>query len=726
MPTKKVKDGDRRRCARACTNCKRRKERCDGRQPCRRCIERGVISECSLCLPRQSPFMASALPSPLSELSDPRCTTIETRSSALPDDSDVQPRGLQHEMALRFPHLSRLIKDDRGTFMFIGDSANHSFLQNIRRIVRERVGDCIFVDDPLRHYMVEACPSKGHNSILHGAEPPPKPTEDEARSFVHWYRQATHSILQLFDDIKICDDILDWLRLPPQEPLDAISATYSLILAIGAQACPEDYDERAERHFNYGRYVTLATLMDDPSIATTQCHVLIAMYLLAQSRRNAAFMYLGIAVRGAYALGLHREDVSALYDSTEYMTRERLWKGIRTLDLFMSASLGRPPATLETRDTTSKEHYSAMNDLSFIFENILTEVYAKRMITTECLKKISELHRDWATRFDGGLRVDNITPYEEVQTDTGHGPNIGLIHLKEAYYWTIMLLSRPFLIDYISSSSPPEEKDPSSDSNQDTPPSSPSRNILAQACVDSAVRTVDLFQPLLTSQLMPKRLPFVVNSAFAASLIIGLALFSDLDGSMPLRRKRLGDACKILETFSTYDPVTKRYLGIVEKLISACDAFLELQQQKRMEYNNDLIGRLFGRLDGEVLMKDAKSANGNSGDVAQWQRIWESEPVALNQPTPPTTGGSVMVNSNTENEEIGQLGYEELQSGSAMMQQDGSDNPPLQSQNLVGDIGNFLSPRTLWFDAYDNGTLFPTVGSSMLEFANLEGDHHNA
>ncbi|RFU79418.1 fungal specific transcription factor domain-containing [Trichoderma arundinaceum] len=630
----------------------------------------------------------------------------------------------EHEMALRFPHLSRLIKDDRGTFMFIGDSANHSFLQNIRRIVRKHVGDCIFVDDPLRHYMVEACPSKGHNFLDHGTVSPPKPTEDEARSFVHWYRQATHSILHLFDDTKICDDILNWLRLP-QEPLGAISATYSLILAIGAQACPADYDETAERHFNYGRYVTLATLMDDPSIATTQCHVLIAMYLLAQSRRNAAFMYLGIAVRGAYALGLHREDVSALYDSTEYMTRERLWKGVRTLDLFMSASLGRPPATLETRDTASKEHYSAMNDLSYIFENILTEVYAKRMITTECLKKISELHRGWATRFGDGLRVDNIPLLEEMQIETGSTPNIGLIHLKEAYYWTIMLLSRPFLIDYVSSSSIPGQTDSSSKSCQhDTSTLSPSRNILAQACVDSAVRTIDLFQPLLTGKLTPKRLPFVVNSAFAASLIIGLALFSDLDGSMALRRKRLGDACKILEKFSTHDPVTKRYLGIVEKLISACDTFIELQQQKSMEYNNDLIGRLFGRVDGDVQIAEYTSVN--AGEMAQWQSIWESESAELSQPTPATMGSVTMINSNTENERMEQLGCGDVHGRNTMMQQDGCDNPSLQNQSLVGDIGSFLSPRTLWFDSYDNSSLFPTVGSNMLEFASLEGDHNTA
>ncbi|PTB63293.1 hypothetical protein BBK36DRAFT_1181512 [Trichoderma citrinoviride] len=696
MPTKKVKDSERRRCARACTNCKRRKERCDGRQPCRRCLDRGVGSECSLCPPRRSSRAASALPSPLSEFSDPRSTTIESRNGSLLNHTDGQSHGFQHEMALRFPHFSRLIRDDRGTFMFIGDSANHSFLQNVRRIVHRHVGDCIFVNDPLRHHMVEACPSKGHNLILdNGTAPPPKPTEDEARSFVLWYRQATHSILEF--------------------------ATYSLILAIGAQACPEDYDETADKHFNYGRYVTLATLMDDPSIATTQCHVLIAMYLLAQSRRNAAFMYLGIAVRGAYALGLHREDVSALYDTTEYMTRERLWKGIRALDLFMSASLGRPPATLETRDTSSKENYSAMNDLSFIFENILTEVYAKRMITTECLTKISELHRSWAARFSGGQGVESIDthPHEETPRRGGVGPNIGLIHLKEAYYWTIMLLSRPFLIDYVSSISPPETGSPPNSTHHTSTPS-PSRNILAQACVDSAVRTIDLLQPLLTNKSTPKRLPFIVNSAFAASLIIGLSLFSDLEGSMPLRRKRLGEACKILEKFSVHDLVTKRYLGIVEKMISACDTFLELQQRKRMEYNNDLIGRLFGRVDAEPPVSNAGPTHEASGsNIAQWQGVWDSEPATANQPTPSATGSGGLVNDKTSYGELDEAQYQGGQNRGTMMQQDDGGDPSVQN---LSDIGSFLSPRTLWFDAYDSGALFPMVGSSMLEFASLEGD----
>ncbi|UZP35146.1 hypothetical protein NXS19_002962 [Fusarium pseudograminearum] len=52
MPTKKVSDAMRRRCVMACDNCKRRKERCDGNTPCRRCSERRPAAECHYSGPR--------------------------------------------------------------------------------------------------------------------------------------------------------------------------------------------------------------------------------------------------------------------------------------------------------------------------------------------------------------------------------------------------------------------------------------------------------------------------------------------------------------------------------------------------------------------------------------------------------------------------------------------------------------------------------------------------
>ena len=46
MPRPKVSEEHRRRCAQACDNCKRRKEKCDGLIPCNLCRRRGREPEC--------------------------------------------------------------------------------------------------------------------------------------------------------------------------------------------------------------------------------------------------------------------------------------------------------------------------------------------------------------------------------------------------------------------------------------------------------------------------------------------------------------------------------------------------------------------------------------------------------------------------------------------------------------------------------------------------------
>lgn len=164
--------------------------------------------------------------------------------------------------------------------------------------------------------------------------------------------------------------------------------------------------------------------MDDTSIVSIQCHILITMHLLGASRRNAAFMALGTAIRGIYALGAHRRHISVLYDSSEYSIREQLWRSIRIPDLFMSASLGRPQATFETRDTSATDGYSVSNDLCWIFENILIKVYAKRMVIAEDLERISELHRAWTSRYIDGVETDGIYP-DEALTEGPSSPALG-------------------------------------------------------------------------------------------------------------------------------------------------------------------------------------------------------------------------------------------------------------------------------------------------------------
>ncbi|KAK7430519.1 hypothetical protein QQZ08_003038 [Neonectria magnoliae] len=595
MPTPKVKSSNRRRCANACETCKRRKERCDSIQPCGRCVRRGVGTECIFAA-RSSPSLRRTKRDRDSH--DHR--ELHPDADRLPDLAPLgavsaDPSGIAgpspgSSRAVPVPQLSRLIRDGRGELVFVGDAANLSFLQIIRRLASDSLGFCPFSDDALQHVLVETTPSGVPDWIVDMAKrPPSKPDPAEAKYLLQWYGLATNGVFNMFNDRELQGNLSTWLQAGPDSPeQDPRSAVFFLVLAIGAQTCPQTRDDLAERYFNYGRYLTVAGDMESPCILAVQTHALITMYLLGASRRNAAFMYLGTAVRAAYALGLHRRNVNVLFDQPEYVLRERLWKGLRVLDLFMSASLGRPPSTCETRDTKTDVGYSAINDICSIFEAILTQVYAKQMVSMEALEQISQHHRQWATKFTSGLVIDDIQPSEFLDNDKGEkSPNIGLCHLKEAYYWAIMLVARPFLIESAS-------KNVSS-----TPPLSPPHQILAHACVDSAIRTVDLLHGLTTSEKVPKRLPFVVNSLFVAALVLGLAQFSDLDGFFQLE-KSLARSESILCRLSQHDAVAQRNLAIVRHLQAACDSYREKRARQRMERQSLFVGKFFGTIHGTV------------------------------------------------------------------------------------------------------------------------------
>ena len=639
MPPKRVRDVERQRCARACGNCKRRKERCNGVQPCRRCIERGVQRDCKITPPlysRDTVPRPAAAAFPRGSSTGPiedvrrnvrvrddgfRNTTIRSHSFSSSSSRLLHERGLVYHPINAFSDsgsvagssltssssasASEAVRDARGRHIVVGVAAanNMGLLQKICNIARAGLGPCSLVDaldSPQANNLVEN--SRAGLSLVQTAmNPPPKPSPESARYLLEWYRLSTNCIFDIFERAELDEGLALWLECPPEEH-DTRNAAYYLILAIGAQSCTDNKDELAETYFNYGRCVTLA-LTEDPSISTIQCHLLITMYLLSRTRTNSAFMHLGLVVRAAYALGIHSREISSLYPTSEYKTRERLWKAIRVLDLFLSITLGRPASTSETRDTTSQENYSASNDLCLIFEKILTWIYGQSMICPTSCKRISDLHRGWASRFVNGLETDSISPGDHIETRVGKMPNIGLIHLKEAYYWTIMLLTQPFLVKLVSShtsqtttsqTGKPGSNSSSSALEGDLYPSPPQPSVVfAEACVDSAIRTVELLQIFLTKGNIPRRLPFVINSVFVSALTLSLALFGDLDRYFPVGRS-LEKAKEILRCFSHHDTTTEKLLLIVDRLQNACNTYIEARDFRQMEGRLYIMRDLFG------------------------------------------------------------------------------------------------------------------------------------
>lgn len=87
-------------------------------------------------------------------------------------------------------------------------------------------------------------------------------------------------------------------------------AVLYLVVAYGAQTRSANFMDRriSQSFFHHGRQMALLELTDDPSIETVQAFLLISMYMLGCSRRNGAFLNLGIAISAATSLGLHRDE----------------------------------------------------------------------------------------------------------------------------------------------------------------------------------------------------------------------------------------------------------------------------------------------------------------------------------------------------------------------------------------------------------------------------------
>jgi hypothetical protein len=491
--------------------------------------------------------------------------------------------------------------------MFIGNAATLSFYQITRRVMAHTTGDASSVDAKSSLPCATAeVPSKQRPSVHLTSATLLSSQLSHMHTLISWYLRATNSVANLFDELELRTKLYQWSQLVPGEQEQAqhvaTSAVLYLVLAIGAQGCPEDLDGEAEEYFARGKSLTLS-YMEEPTIYAIEAHILIVVYLLGAARQRAASMYLGTAVQAAYELGIHRLDLNRLYDGPEFTRRERVWRALRILDLFLAASLGRIPSTHETRNTEASALYSASNDLCTIFHFILTQVYACRKVSASTVEQVRQYHRRWARRYSQGLRNDDIQLGEELVSGQGTPTaNVNFFTLMIAYYWTVMLITRPSLIN--STSQYRSTVSPKTDISVSPTSYPPTQSAMARACVDSAIQTVDLMSRLLSADGVPKRLPVMVNCIFVAALVLGLAQFGDLDCTYPLRDKLEGARLQLFK-FSLNDDVAKGHLTMIEEIRSACEKYRGDRERRKLERQSLAFSKLFGMVNYYLKNREA-------------------------------------------------------------------------------------------------------------------------
>lgn len=316
-----------------------------------------------------------------------------------------------------------------------------------------------------------------------------------------------------------------------------------LVLAYAAQARSASVadNQRMQYYYRRGRQIALLELTDEPRLETVQAFILISLFMLGCSQRNGSFMNLGFAISAAKALGFHRDDINDAFPESNSQlryekfhfnqvvclliidNRARIWRSLRYHDLFFCAMMGRTPLTMTTDYYYSDEHVKQMsssdNDTGQqlalfeatcafgILERIVAEIYTKNSASLAQLETLAHDLQAATARIPSQLRT--VTSTE----DLAQIEVIRNAHVACSYYFSMMLLTRPFLIAVIRRQHHLTE-DTSIVNTQSSPPGDPmlDANIThgALTSIDSALHTIQLLHDTLAAKMLFNNMVLVV------------------------------------------------------------------------------------------------------------------------------------------------------------------------------------------------------------------------
>lgn len=299
--------------------------------------------------------------------------------------------------------------------------------------------------------------------------------------------------------------------------------------------------DRAELFFRSARSLCDSDSgFEDADFWSIQALSLMTMYMMIVSKRNRAYAYLGkilarlllifaneipgMAVRSAYALGLHREETmnDFIFTRLEMTIRRNLWKTLFILDRFLAASLGRPVAIYDEDCSCKITDDDVSSPLASVGEANLGAAHARSL--DACVRScqlIGETLKVFSSRKISTPTVQGIL---DAANENGQGPHttiqrrrsrdisihpaagIAGLHMDLLSLHSLMLLTRQFFIMHAW-----KIEEFRSGLSQHSPIYNSPMARYSEACVVASYHTIHTVKRSEECGHLPRRNPFVMQ-----------------------------------------------------------------------------------------------------------------------------------------------------------------------------------------------------------------------
>lgn len=557
-------------------------------------------------------------------------TTTDERAGGGNQQSSSMPKKI---IITRERYPPKVLYDGEGNLRYFGESSPLSFLFQCRSVFVDKIGDSNFTlenNDSLE--VIED--SDESYEVIQVALPSRQILDDIIKIFYRNIQQAVYFVNIDFFKTQVIDPVYEnYSDCTPGK-----IALVNLVIAVGLLYAENTNDPlvnllqsptmRSSAYFEFGFFLAKKH-MTKGELWITEAFALAFCYYTSKQQRNSAWLMLGMAIRNAQALGLHRKFINESFRDHNYRThRRRLFKSLYMLDRIHSVLLGRPLIIddYDWDDFDSEDIYDLDSDknpikdprfeciiqackVSKLTGKVIRNYYLDGIINPYKAEKLAIELKLWSLSLPEYLQIDKI-----FRPETVNKMPLLTMHLSQLY--SIVLLCRPFFMFVIMNKK--HKKHSTKKANGENLQKRPKTRLETSMCnfckatTNSSTLIIQMVENYIisTNKLKSARaeLNGLIHTCLMASLIVGLSIlflenngYSIEDGySSSQLMKYLNSSKQIFKFFDRVNnALSMKFHNIIEKMQLALmnkfnldvngDRIINLNESQQGQHTHDIV-----------------------------------------------------------------------------------------------------------------------------------------